>query len=747
MGGVIHHTSGAVEYPRARLFSESRFVLWMRMVLIVPLLLPAVHALGFIVFSLTGSIVMVHVLTTTLSVVLIFQFCVIAALVLFFLEQFTSSSLRFWLVRGHFVLLGAWVMLSFLALIGMDSNVSFFGTAWRADGLIFLFFLFVYAVLLAVAFQEECAFDRLLFWLMGGAVATVACSGVYILLEVDAYSAGILREFARRLFGNENFAAHYFLLSLAVVVGGRIFGPWRLVVGVLLFSAIMSTGSVIAIVFAAVLVAVVMWRHRQRWMVYGAALVMLVGAGWASAYRPHLLDRVRDEAVQTAAIRFDIWNSAIVTASAEHLWTGVGWGNEFLLWNDAARLPVAQHFTPYVDFDVDRLHNVFVTAFVTGGVVGLLLAGMLLLWIIGVMRRHSRSGAKYERLLVAVFVMQAAYLMVNFDSPMSRIVMAVVFAGLLSRDVVVETPRALEVWSRGGMVFVLATSVYVGAWWFAPAMEASVARAQIATSFSAYRENNTQHANFLVAAFDQSTAETHPYDAVRDDAVQALLKRRDGGSLIMIAPERLIPRVRTQLDGLVERHPGNAQYLTMRGHLERNVLGDPTTSLRYFQQALLVTPADDGLRLRLALNHISLGQLDEAEEHLEPLDQSETYHEPAQLYRTAINFIRGEIVQGERRFSAELSTYMLNGPEWDILLQSYTRTKDDARLLEWLDHIWELRTAFVLDTHLAARILRISESTGRQEVAMKILEDMLQRGYQAERTSSGSWTVHKRSAK
>lgn len=194
-------------------------------------------------------------------------------------------------------------------------------------------------------------------------------------------------------------------VALVVALRGMTLWPERWLVALGGIVGLVASRSVASIVATAVALAL---THRPgnakpgRRLVRGAALVALAFAG-VSALRPEVLPWHEQYRLSSAAVRVTAGYAGLREFAA-HPTVGVGWQRSGApgVINDPAVIEGVRRAFPdlrgYADVSpegVTSVHNAYVQVLAEGGLIGLLLVGLAILWLardVGTARRQAREA-------------------------------------------------------------------------------------------------------------------------------------------------------------------------------------------------------------------------------------------------------------------------------------------------------------------------------------------------------------------
>lgn len=401
--------------------------------------------------------------------------------------RLSKKQLQWFLIPGALL-----VTLTISALMAPNQNMAFWSSFERGTGLIFLYhcfaFSFVIASLVRVHGQEF--FSKVL--------QVVFYSGIIVALStfISAHVINIPSLFllgktdSADLFGNSSHSAAYLLFSLFLGCV-LVFHQYRkkrslfwilLGMGIIFLSPLLDharavLGGIVVGAFVSVCIWLIIKQGKRMHRIAGSVMLGLILIGTASVSILVLKPTTRLHQAFIAATtdsRFIFWDTAIQGIKERPV---LGWGPENY------GVVFTKYFNPKIlepgstyEVWVDKIHNIVLESFVSGGFIGgILYLGFFGLLIFTPFYLYKRK--KLEASDTAVFVGLAfAYLlqgMVFFDTVVAYIVLFSLF-GLLSGSVptalggqtLSTTQTRVTDTSTKITIVILCVAGFVGCWFY-----------------------------------------------------------------------------------------------------------------------------------------------------------------------------------------------------------------------------------------------------------------------------------------
>jgi len=314
--------------------------------------------------------------------------------------------------RGLLITLLLFLVTAILAsFLGVDFPKSIVGNYFRGDGLVTLFHLAGFALLMALYFKDEWKREVSRAIVLGAFLTSI----VTIILAIRLYIFGdntVLHWPDGSLggsFGNSNFLGGYLAVSFAFLIyvfslSKKIMARiWWGGCGGVIFAALLITqswGSMVAFLLA-IFVYIFFYLGRRMRLVVGLSILLL---GAVSAFI--FFSKVIDPTVFVAESRPRIVVKTLLGVGQRPI-LGYGWANV-----DYAFEKVPWPYPVRFDVYVDKAHSTLLEVLATSGIVGFLLYLFLCVMVIKVLWRKSA----YYRLLLVVFIVYLFHAQTNIIS-------------------------------------------------------------------------------------------------------------------------------------------------------------------------------------------------------------------------------------------------------------------------------------------------------------------------------------------
>lgn len=578
-------------------------------------------------------------------------------------------------------------VLTITALTGQDRAMSIFSDGETADGLLFLAHVGMYALLLAWTIRDDrVRFARFLRIAVVSGLATL----LVLIPDVVTRPSGIVAASAwittsAQAFGNPNYAAHWAFLLLGAVAILHALRPRRWHGGAcavfLAYLTILS--SFTALFLSLALVWILVWRAHRR-IAYSVALVGLVGA-LALVASGHLRSQ-STSLVDSMTIRAQIWREGSVIVLREHPLLGYGWENADLIWNDATSDVFARAYSANAQGRSDKMHNVVLEVFVAGGSIAALL--ILAAWVRIIVMAGKRAWQTHDPIaapFACVLAIAFLYLLLNFDSPMSFVLTAVLIGGATA---LMESRRTLPLPRVPRMRIALACTIAVSGTVLiiglhAPAAHAYALQTRVEILRWTRPLRSPVDAEPMLALLEQSLTIRTPYDFARKDAVDVGMRMFSRDVLSSSQRTHLHALLAHTMDALAAAHPKNPDLHHRRAWVA-STFGDRAKEVSSLTDAISVAPANGAFRYQLAYIHLRDGRPADAMALFVALRDAGLFGAAPQFGIGIATIMQNDLVGGRRIVEQAMTIYAPTTAEWKRLTAAQRAAgATDAAIAAW----------------------------------------------------------------
>lgn len=681
----------------------------------LPLAIPLIAGLGLLLSHGAGSHGLLVWTAQPFTRALLLQLTVTAVVATTVpLVLWDERYVLFW-TRSHTWGAVAFGALVATALVAPDPTYAIFSDTERADGIVFLAHVGLYALALSWIVRDRAR------WMACARTAVVLGIATLVTLVLDAAVQGrpLLAvptwiSQGSAVLGNVNFFAHYVLLLLGFQAFGLLMPltsvtrnasrrDW--LVGFLLLGVLVLSGSATAMLLgAALLIATGWWTHR--WRTYAVvctgcafllSVVLIRGSSMIAAPVESLM--------VSMAIRLQLWSGALATLVRERLLTGYGWGNLDLLWSAVPVDVFAATYGPYQQLRYDRMHNMILEWFAAAGIFGLLV--MLLAYgrvLIGSARRWYTVHTPTWRAWTIVCVVACAYLFFNFDTLMSWLLGALLLVGWMLEA---AEPQRMFLPQRAAVRYGIAVCIVVAAVAAAFPLTIQPLRAAtyrmraeiVVTTFEAQpqRVELIEQARAFLA---QAAAIRHPYTMFTRDVLDTGM-RLAAQPLPDGARDELLGELLREADALIAAHPENPHPYHRKAWVYGR-FGDRDAEAAALRQAVARAPSNGALRFQLAQVELRRHNFHAAREIFRALADEGLFVNATRFHLAALAIWDGDRVGGRRAVSRAIPSYRPTNAEWQVLTAAQQEAgASSEEILRWYERLQGYAAGRVPDAEIA----------------------------------------------
>jgi tetratricopeptide (TPR) repeat protein len=713
---------------------SSRLVGMIVAALVAPLFLPLFHIVGIVVLQTWREPTITQLLLSSFQKAMIIQFLIVVAAILYAVLIVVDRSYLPRLTKGHdrFLVLGA--LLVFTGVTSLSPAASFFGNAQRPDGLLYLIHIGAYIFMLSWVIRTRSTYERILSTTFWSGILMLGVASLIPIMRPAFRSPEIFRLVLETTLGNLNFLAHYLLILLVINAYFLQRSPkkWRYwVTTFIIGSALLLLTSSTAVIIGAVVILIMLWR-QSKWVAYYSAIAVLIVTlvFVTQGHMDFFLTRITS-LQDSWTIRAQAWGDAMGTIITNRPLLGYGWGNGTLLWNDAIRDVFAETYSPYHQSVYDKMHNAAIEYLVAAGIVGFSAFFLIWGWFISTARKRVRESKDPLMIFfVTAFLVEGIYILWNFDTPLTYVIMGVVLAGFLRFGL--EQPAGTP-WKRkdvlitGAVVIIVSATVLVN--YTLPGYRAYTQRGVAESLFIANQDLRDDVWRFrYLEAIDRSLSIDQPYTLLYESIATTLVKYFNAGSVSQEESDNVYRRLDAIYRTLGDLYPLDPRYPQFIGHYASATAKHPAMAATELERAVALSPKNGTFRLKLATIYLKLGLDDRAYAVLDELENEGAFQGSVAIFKATIDLRAGQFDRAQRRVSRALAGYEPEFFEWNALIDSYLLHEEQEVVLAWTLRMLGL-SGPKSSAHLARRAVELTRSLEREDRGEieKEIQDWLRR--------------------
>lgn len=653
--------------------------------LALPLAIPLLTAINLAFWHFTSSRLDFPIFLKTIVFQIIVEICLILYVVLLVRDKKYAP----FLTATHILLLTLGAVLAITGLFSLDAHNSFFSGAFRADGLIFLGHVGIYFSLLTWLIRDKIRLELLFKIAILCGIATLVFI-VLIYASQTQKSIGLTwRQITQIILGNTGFFAHYLLILILINTYFLFTKPrvWNLIAAVLFacFAAITLSSTAVFLIFC--LYVVLMWFIRRSWF-YGFVLIGLGAMFYVMVFGNSFIAQILSPTSE-AFVRGQIWKDAIGAVFTHNPLLGYGWGNNEIMWNTLAHDSWAASGDSWDPIFFDKIHNIFIEFLTASGIIGLVV--FIIFWARILCRSLINFIKSYNRiwlLFFAVFLINLCYLLFNFDTLMSYVLISVVLAGFVlfckEREYKLYISKKVGIAAAG--IFILIGSYTLYHYNLKPfkvhALTYQAEAEMIQSSGAPFLKKQK-----ILTTLDQARTVDQPYNLLLLDVAKVLDQLPDHLPLDAEENTQAYQLLQSIYAELNEKHPVNPYYYYKRAAIEKKFAFNLEASEQYLKKALELAPHKGVFRFYLAVVHLQQDKVDEAVKIFEQLSKEDLYPGIVDVFLALIDIQQGRLLEGQKKFTAALSFYDPTSLEWDLFTEFYLTHGDKQSLLAWYNRL------------------------------------------------------------
>ncbi len=643
-----------------------------------------------------------------------------------------------------------WVILIYLlvmtlaSLFGVDPFYSFWSNIERGEGLITLYHLFAFLIILTSVFKTKQDWFKFIKFSIG----------ISIVVSLYAVAQKLNLQFVvhpgqSRLMstlGNPTYVAAYLLFhiffSLYFLIKEKI-SNWRwyylaiLLLEVFILINTETRGALVGLILGLTLLGFLMaWFSKNKKLKKSALgiillIFVLVGGFWVLNDKPWVqnlpgIGRLVDTSLESITVqnRLMSWESAL-EGWKERPITGYGYENFNIVFND--------HFNPKIYRDpgsriwFDRAHNVFVDQLIYGGILGLL--AYLAIFAIAFWILWKR--AKKSLLAVFMIAMLFAYAIQNFfvfDCLASYILFYSVlgFVGFLKKE---PEPKIEENQKRAPsilLIFILIILAVFSIHYFNIRLAAT--NYHIAKGMAYAHVDNYQRS---IAEFKQALADfDNQVPEGRQNLVNIVNRAIRSNQLTNQQKEEMCKFAISEIEKNIERAPRDVYgYLFLMNSLNHCAQLDPNRLQKIIQvgeKAIQMSPTRSHFYYLMGQAAINSGQIDQGIKYFEKAVQISPH-----VVETHWNLAAAYIVTGHQDLAEKEFAWMEENLDFEYdtvknlerLINSYYRIKDYDKVIEIYQKLIELKPN---QADYYAALAAVYKDTGEIQKAKQMVQKAIE---------------------
>lgn len=462
------------------------------------------------------------------SKVLAYRLILFLALILAIIYIFTIKKIKQTITPAWWVFLGL-ITVSFIAAIaGVNFTRSFWSNFERADGILFLIYLFVYFNILI--FNTKKLKDW--HWLFRASIITSLAVIAYGLMQHFGLVSAISTTGARisSTLGNPSYLASYLLInfffSLYLILNDKNL-YWRLVYVLSLFLNFVviyltqTRGALIGLLGGLALLAILtIWRVGDNKIIKKASLgllaVIILFVSSIFIFKNSDFIQQNDTLRRIVSISFNdyttqtrlaAWGASLEAFKEKPIF---GWGPENYGYAFSKYFPPEIYVNSGSRIWFDKAHSVFFEYLVTTGILGLLAYFGLLFLIIYYLFKTKRVSRLNSNIFISLLVGYTFANMFVFDT-LSTYILFILILGFINNNVLDEEKYEKEItltpiWMAGFILFFIIFSY----WSYIINYSAIKQNKQVLMAEAYARENEVKTAyDFYTKALDYDIDFTH----------------------------------------------------------------------------------------------------------------------------------------------------------------------------------------------------------------------------------------------
>ena len=691
-----------------------------------PLLLPFFYSIGVVIWELTGVQTIHQIFFPIFHKTLLFQLSVELAFIAYLALLIREKKYNPFLTAVHSALILLGVILVITSVLSLDSNTGFFGSTRRGDGVFFLLHVGFFIALLSWLARARRTLELLFAIAIGAGLAFLVFIGIAVFVEFP--TAPFARDSWNQIIigslGNLNFSAHYFLFLL--MFGGYFALKKRtlfnLVIPAVFLFFIFVSSSNTAIILGGIVYMGLLWMY-SRWLVYGVIAAGTSAAWYSVLTNSALFDRwgaLGDSFI----IRWYIWKDAVVTLVAHNFWLGYGWGNGELMWNYAPADTPAMFYNLSSHFLADRMHNIVIEMFSAAGVIGVtalfFFFGTLLLRCVRELRRERNALTLF---FPAVFIVQLFYLLFNFDTLMSYILIGITFGGYLGINAAGTRQLFISQHVQKIVVFiavlVLAPVIYFlnfvpfHAFFLKMRADEKIVKAE------SYVNPKTGE---IIELLNRVASIKQPYRSLLREVATSFYTLSDAVSFSSEERVRVSQSLTSIYETFLKKSPATANAYHNLALIELKYFNNLRGTEEYLKKAIALAPYNGLIRFQLGMIYFKMDDRRAAKEVFTQLSTDGIYDGSVNFYLGLIDFNEGRTKEGKGQIITALASFQPKDPQWNEHSDAFLTHGSKKELLAWYQTI--IRISDAPSQYLYAKTIRLAKELGRTDLVARYSKEV-----------------------